>query len=40
MALKRIGRLNQSIRSIENMYDIRYRPERPDFQALLDEAKS
>lgn len=35
---KRIGRLNQSIKSIENQYKVKYRPEKPDFTELRDEA--
>ena len=35
----RIGRLNNTIETIESLYDIRYRPEKPDFQNLLDIAK-
>jgi len=35
---KRIGRLNQSITGFENMYSIRYRPEKPDFSEILKEA--
>lgn len=31
----RIGRLNTSIESFETMYDIRYRPEKPDFKILM-----
>jgi hypothetical protein len=38
-AYKRIGRLNQSIQGFENQFDIRYRPERPDFMEILEEAK-
>ena len=35
---RRIGRLNQSIASFENSYTIKYRPEKPDFSSLKDEA--
>lgn len=38
-AYKRIGRLNQSIQSYENQFDIRYRPERPDFMTILEDSK-
>jgi hypothetical protein len=38
-AINRIGRLNQSIQGIENFFDVRYRPEKPDFKSILDEAK-
>ncbi len=31
----RIGRLNKEIEGFETMYDIRYRPEKPDFVALM-----
>lgn len=37
---KRIGRLNQSITAHEHIYKIRYRPEKPDFKHILDEAKN
>jgi len=36
---KRIGRLNQSISGFENMYSIRYRPEKPDFSEILKDAR-
>lgn len=39
-AYKRIGRLNQDIQSFENTFNIRYRPERPEFIELLEDAKS
>lgn len=32
---KRIGKLNQSIDGFENMYAVRYRPEKPDFAEIL-----
>jgi hypothetical protein len=35
---RRIGRLNQSILSFENSYQVKYRPEKPDFSELKDEA--
>lgn len=38
-SLNRIGRLNQSIMLYEKQFDLRYRPERPDFTAILDEAR-
>lgn len=39
-AMTRIGRLNQSVIGYENMFNIRYRPERPEFIDILEEAKS
>jgi len=38
-AHKRIGRLTQSIQGFERDFNIRYRPEQPNFHALRDEAK-
>ena len=38
-AVLRIGRLNQTIQSYENIFDVRYRPERPDFTEILEEAR-
>lgn len=38
-ALKRIGRLNQSILSFESLYAVRYRPEKPDFTEILETAR-
>lgn len=38
-AYKRLGRLNQAIETCEKTYKIRYRPEKPDFKAILDEAR-
>jgi hypothetical protein len=38
-AYKRIGQLSQFIKGDENRYNIRYRPERPDFIDLLEAAK-
>lgn len=35
---RRIGRLNQSISGYENSYNVKYRPEKPDFSLLKDEA--
>ena len=32
---KRIGRLNQSIESFERMFNVRYRPEKPDFSEMI-----
>jgi dsDNA-binding SOS-regulon protein len=37
-ARKRIGRLNAEIKSYENMFNVRYRPERPDLFHIIDEA--
>ena len=39
-AYKRIGRLSQSIQTYEKRYSIRYRPERPDFVHILEDAKA
>lgn len=38
-AFKRIGRLNASITAIENMYNIKFRPERPDFTQILEDLR-
>lgn len=38
-AYKRIGQLSQYIKGDENRYKIRYRPERPDFIDILEQAK-
>ncbi len=34
-ARKRLGKLNAQISSMENRYQVRYRPERPDFESLI-----
>ena len=39
-AYNRIGRLTQSIIAYENTYKIRYRPEKPDFKLILEEAQA
>jgi len=39
-AHRRIGRLNQSINFMEDLFRIRYRPEKPDFLALLEDART
>lgn len=31
----RIGRLNNIIQTFETLYDIRYRPEKPDFKKII-----
>jgi hypothetical protein len=36
-ARKRIGKLNAEIKSYENMFNVRYRPERPDLFHIIDE---
>ena len=36
---RRIGRLSQSIETYEKLYKMRYRPEKPEFKHLLDEAR-
>mgnify|MGYP001351839819 CR=1 FL=1 len=38
-AYKRLGRLTQAIDSREKQFSIRYRPEKPDFKTILDEAR-
>lgn len=38
-SFKRIGRLNASISAFENMYAIKYRPERPDFTQILEDIR-
>jgi hypothetical protein len=39
-SFKRIGRLNASISAFENMYAIKYRPERPDFTQILEDIRN
>ena len=36
----RIGRLSHYIQTMENIFKIRYRPERPNFQQIFEEARS
>ncbi len=36
----RLSRLNSEIATLEGAYDVRYRPERPEFQDILTEAES
>ena len=38
-ARRRIGRLNAEIKSYENRFDIRYRPERPDVFQIMDDTE-
>lgn len=38
-ARRRLGRLNAEIRSFENRHDVRYRPEKPEFGLIVDEAE-
>jgi len=39
-AYKRIGRLTKAIATYENLYKIQYRPEKPDFATLKNDAKN
>jgi hypothetical protein len=39
-AYKRIGRLSKTIQTYENLYGMQYRPEKPDFVKLKDDAKA
>ncbi len=38
-ARRRLGRLNAEIRSFENRLDVRYRPEKPEFGMIVEEAE-
>jgi hypothetical protein len=38
-SFNRIGRLTKAINSYNNLYNIRYRTEQPDFKAIMDEAR-
>ncbi len=35
----RLGRLDAEISTLEGTFDVRYRPERPDFQDILADAE-
>jgi len=35
----RIGKLSKAIEAYNNMYDVRYRPEQPDFLSILEEVR-
>jgi hypothetical protein len=39
-ARQRLGRLGTEITTLEGTFDVRYRPERPDFQTMLTEAEA
>ena len=39
-AYNRIGRISKAIDTYENLYDMQYRPEKPDFVQLKDDAKT
>lgn len=38
-AVQKLYRLNGAITQFENMYDVRYRPEKPDFKVMVEEAE-
>lgn len=38
-ASQKLYRLNGAISQFENMYDVRYRPEKPDFKTMIEEAE-
>lgn len=38
-ARKKLGRLNGAVQQFENMFDVSYRPDRPNFAKLIDEAE-
>ena len=38
-ARTRLGRLDAEISTLEGTFDVRYRPERPDFQDILQDAE-
>ena len=38
-ASQKLYRLNGAISQFENMYDVRYRPEKPDFKTMVEEAE-
>ncbi|MGZ9109250.1 MAG: hypothetical protein ACXW4B_10590 [Micavibrio sp.] len=38
-ASQKLGRLNGAIQQFENLLDVTYRPERPDFSQMIDEAQ-
>lgn len=37
---QRLGRLNAELASLEEVYDVRYRPEKPEFRALMADAEA
>lgn len=39
-AQRRLGKLNAELAQFEDVYDVSYRPERPDMMALIDETTS
>ncbi|MDB5491313.1 MAG: hypothetical protein JWO78_1162 [Micavibrio sp.] len=39
-AAEKLGRLNGAIQQFENLLDVTYRPERPDFGHMIDEAQA
>lgn len=39
-AAEKLGRLNGAIQQFENLLDVTYRPERPDFGNMIDEAQA
>jgi hypothetical protein len=38
-ASQKLGRLNGAVQQFENLVDVHYRPERPDFGAMIDDAQ-
>lgn len=36
---QKLGRLNAAINQFESMYDVRYRPDKPDFKQMVEEAE-
>jgi len=38
-ASKKLGRLNSAINQFEGMFNVSYRPDRPNFSAMIDEAE-
>jgi hypothetical protein len=38
-ALLRLKRLNAEIAALEGSYEVRYRPERPEFDAIVSDAE-
>lgn len=36
---EKIGRLNGAVQQFENMFDVTYRPDRPNMSAMIDDAK-
>jgi hypothetical protein len=37
---KRLARLNVEIQSFENLFNVHYRPEKPSFSSVIEEAES